>query len=455
MGTRIAALAVIPATGDSLPVPGPDTRGMPMPNRWFQLGAALVAMLMIANLQYTWTLFVGPIERATGWHLPAIQWAFSLFILLQTWVQPLDGWFLDRLGPRRCIAVAGLLCGGGWALMGRATSLVQLYTCYAVAGVGAAIVYSGCVGLALKWFPDRRGMATGIIAGAFGGGAALFIPVISQVIGSRGYREAFLLSGLVQGLVILAAAQVLRYPDASHTRGAAPAAGPAAVRRNSRSFTTAQMLRSPHFYVLYLMFVAMATGGLFVTANAGPLQASWGLTAAALTTALTLGPIANGASRIAWGAVSDRLGRERTMVVAFTLQALSLIGVLVLGRSSGTWFTLTLVLTFFTWGEIFSLFPATLSDWFGTRHAASNYGFLYTAKGVAAVLGGGLAAALFEWFGSWSAVLYGSALLALVSAALARYLQARPLPALPAAAGHPLPAAPRPARHSPASDDTR
>src|SRR5687768_12671858 len=174
-----------------------------MPNRWWQLVAAIVAMLMIANLQYAWTLFVTPIQAKTGWHLPAIQWAFSLFILLQTWVQPLDGWLLDRWGPRRCISAAGVLCGAGWSLMGQASTLLQLYVFYAIAGVGAAFVYSGAVGLALKWFPDRRGMTTGIIAGAFGGGAALFIPLLSHLIATRGYPDAFLLSGVIQGVVIL------------------------------------------------------------------------------------------------------------------------------------------------------------------------------------------------------------------------------------------------------------
>ena len=387
-------------------------------------------MLMIANLQYAWTLFVTPIQARTGWHLPSIQWAFSLFILLQTWVQPLDGWLLDRWGPRRCISAAGVLCGAGWSLMGQASTLLQLYVFYAIAGVGAAFVYSGAVGLALKWFPDRRGMTTGIIAGAFGGGAALFIPLLSHLIATRGYPDAFFLSGVVQGMVILVAAQFLRYPDASSTLPS-PASGRAntVVRRNHEHFSTAQMVRSAHFLILYVMFVAMATGGLFVTANAAPLQRSWGLSPAALITALTLGPIANGASRIFWGTLSDRLGRETTMMVAFSMQAVCLLGVVTVGRTSDVWFTVTLVLTFFSWGEIFSLFPATLSDYFGTRNAAANYGVLYTAKGVAAIIGGGLAALLFETFGTWSAVLYGSGILALLSAGLAAYLKTRALPA--------------------------
>lgn len=401
-----------------------------MTTRWPQLGLALVAMLMIANLQYAWTLFVGPMSAATGWPLPGIQWGFSIFILLQTWVQPLDGWLLDRFGPRRLIGLAGILCGVGWAMMGRATSLPQLYVFYALAGVGAAFVYSGSIGLALKWFTDRRGLAAGIMAAGFGGGAALFIPVISRLIDTLGYASTFGLTGLVQGTIILAVAQGMRYP-ASDQAPVSSVSGPTAagaVRRNAVQFTTGEMLRSPSFYVLYAMFVAMATGGLLVTANAGPLQESWGLPQAALTSAVMLGPIANAASRIAWGSYSDRAGREGAMTMAFSLQAVCLLGVAALGPASSAWFTITLVLTFFTWGEIFSLFPATLGDYFGARHAAANYGFLYTAKGVAAIIGGGVAATLFDRTGSWAAVLYASAGLALLSALLARYLKTQPLP---------------------------
>src|ERR671918_1341563 len=181
-------------------------------NRWFQLGASLVAMIMIANLQYAWTLFVNPLRETNGWSLAEVQWAFTVFILCQTWVQPLDGWLIDRLGPRWFISAAGLLCGLGWAGMGYATSLPMLYTLYCVAGTGAAFVYSGSIGSALKWFKDRRGLASGIMAAGFGGGTALFIPVISSLIESRGYQATFIATGLVQGLVIVIVAQFLRHP---------------------------------------------------------------------------------------------------------------------------------------------------------------------------------------------------------------------------------------------------
>ena len=212
---------------------------MNLQNRWFQLVASVIAMVMIANLQYAWTFFVPPMQTSTGWKLSDIQGAFTLFILFQTWVQPLDGWLIDRLGPRGFISAAGLLCGLGWAGLGYATSLKMLYVLYCAAGIGAAFVYSASIGSALKWFKDRRGLAAGIMAAGFGGGTALFIPIISRLIDGRGYRFTFLVTGLVQGIVILTVAQFLRHPPPEPV--AAARAGQA-LRVGRQQFTTAEML---------------------------------------------------------------------------------------------------------------------------------------------------------------------------------------------------------------------
>ena len=395
---------------------------MSVNNRWFQLGASLVAMIMIANLQYAWTLFVQPLQAATGWSLPDIQFAFTLFVLFQTWVQPLDGWLIDRLGPRGFISAAGLLCGLGWAGMGYATSLPMLYVLYCLAGTGAAFVYSGSIGSALKWFKDRRGLASGIMAAGFGGGTALFIPFISSSIASRGYQSTFLATGLLQGLVIVIVAQFLRHPQAEPAAAGQAATGGAQVGK--RQFSTPEMLRTPQFYVMYVMFVLMATGGLLVTANAGPMARSWGLSAGALTLAATLSPLANGASRVFWGWTSDRIGRELTMIVTFVLQAIALFLVVAVGQFSAAAFAATLVLVYFTWGQIYSLFPSTSADYFGSRHATSNYAVLYTAKGVASIIGPWIGAIVYDQTGSWAMGFYGSALMALIAAGLAVALRA-------------------------------
>src|SRR5262245_8985131 len=228
----------------------------------FQLIASLIVMVMISSLEYAWNLFQEPIRAAHGWEVSSVAFAFSIFAFLQTFVQPLDGWFIDKLGPRGFITVAGVLCGVGWSAMGYAHTLPQLYVAYALAGVGAAFVYSGAIGSALKWYPTRRGFASGVIAAGFGGGTALFALAISYIIKTRDYSTAFLWTGILQGAVITLVAQTLRHPGSDFKPPKpAPTATPTKSRRNTENFAPAEMLRSPQFYVLYLMFVAMATGG--------------------------------------------------------------------------------------------------------------------------------------------------------------------------------------------------
>jgi MFS transporter, OFA family, oxalate/formate antiporter len=393
-------------------------------NRWFQLCASLVAMIMIANLQYAWTLFVKPLQAGTGWKLSDIQFAATLFILFQTWAQPAQGWLIDRMGPRLFITIAGVLCGIGWGGLGMASTLPALYLLYVLAGIGSALVYGGSIGSALKWFSDRRGLASGIMAAGFGGGTALFVPIIASLLRTQGYRNTFLWTGVFQGLAIVIVAQFLRHPAVEAKPTGAKAGATAASALGQHHFTTAEMLRTPQFYVLYVMFVMMATGGLLLTLNAGPIAQSWGIATSALTLATSLNALANGGSRIFWGWASDRIGREQALGIAFVLQAICLMLVSTIGRASGTMFTITLVLTFFTWGEIYSVFPSMVGDYYGTRHATSNYGALYSAKGVASIIGGWAAALLYEQFGTWSAELYGGAILALIAAGMMFALRA-------------------------------
>ena len=261
------------------------------------------------------------------------------------------------------------------------------------------------------------------MAAGFGGGTALFIPVIQSLIASRGYQATFVATGVFQGLVILVVAQFLRHPPAQPV-AAATAAASGGSQIGKRQFTTMEMLRTPQFYWMYAAFVLMATGGLLVTANAGPIVKAFGFSAGVLTLAATLSPLANGASRIFWGWASDRLGRESTMVLTFVLQAFCLASVVTLGQLSGAWFAATLVAVYFTWGQVYSLFPSMSGDYFGTRNATSNYGMLYTAKGVASIIGPWVGARIFEQTGTWTMGFYGSAVMALIAAGIAVYLRA-------------------------------
>ena len=393
-------------------------------NRWIRLAAAVVAMMMIANLQYAWTLFVKPIIGATHWKLSDVQWGFTLFIAFETWIMPCSGWLVDRLGPRAFLSIAGVLCGAGWAGLGHATTLTELYVLYSIAGFGAALVYCGSTGIGLKWFPDKRGLAAGLIAAGFGSGAALFVTPIAHILHSQDYRAAFLYTGIAQGLLIVIAAQFLQNPPKTM-----PVATPRVnVRTHGENFNSIEMLRTPHFYMMFAMALMMGIGGLMVTAQVGPMSDTLKYGAAILTLSLTINPLANGGGRIFWGWVSDLIGRERTMMVAFFLQALILLSVVTIGKTSPTFFIVTIALVFFTWGEVYSLFPSACADFFGAKNASSNYSFIYAAKGVASIMGGGLAAKLFEKTHSWDYGFYACAVLALCSSILAFGLRKMPLP---------------------------
>jgi len=402
-----------------------------MSKRWIQFSSALISMCMIANLQYAWTLFVRPLQQAhRGWDLAGIQWAGTLFLLFETWITPVEGWLIDRLGPRIFLTTGGLLVGIGWSSMGYANTLTQLYVLYAIAGVGAAFIYSGSVATALKWFPDKRGTVSGFITAGFGAGAALFIPIISRALQVTNVKAVFLWTGIIQGLLIVIAAQFLHNPgpDFSVSPAAKKPISPK-VRRNAQQFNSLQMLLTPQFYVMFITFVMINVGGSMLTIQGAPVAASFNISAAFLTAALATSRLANGAGRIFWGWISDRIGREMAMFIPYVLQAFSLLLVLKVGRVSGTWFTISMAVVYFIWGSMFSLFPAIIGDYYGARNATSNYGFLYMAKGVAAILAGGVAALFFQKFGNWNAVFYGAAGLAFAAALLVLVLRAMPLPA--------------------------
>jgi MFS transporter, OFA family, oxalate/formate antiporter len=407
-------------------------------SRWVRLVAAVVAMIQIANLQYAWTLFVQPLRDANGWSLSEVQWGLTVFIALETWAMPPGGMLIDRFSKRLMMSFAGLLCAIGWAGIGYASSIWQMYALYALAGFGAAIVYCGSIGVALKWFPDRRGLAAGIIAAGFGSGSALFIPFLRWMLEHWGYQTTFLVTGLVQGSLIVAASQFISGEGAPP-----PVVAPVAtvvnapVRRQLQDFTPGEMLHTMQFYWLYAMMLMMGIGGLLATAQVAPVGKSFGISGNIVALSVTVNSICNGAGRFFWGWVSDRMGREQTMLVAFLIQSAALVGVMTLGPSSPTLFIVTMALVFFTWGEVYVLFPSALADFFGAKNAGSKYSFLYSTKGVASIIAGGAAAALFESTGSWAPAFYGSAALALVSAGMALGLMKLPLPSkkdLPATA---------------------
>jgi OFA family oxalate/formate antiporter-like MFS transporter len=398
-------------------------------NRWVRLWSAFVGMVMIGNLQYAWTLFAQPMVKAhtlQHWRLSDVQWGFGLFIAAGTWTMPFVASFIDKAGPRLFMAFSGVLCAVGWGSLGHVDSLPGFYSLYCLAGIGVACVYACGVAIAVKWFPDRRGIASGIITAGYGMGAAAFNPLFDHLIHKIGYADTFLWTGISHGALILLAGLVLVNPPADYKAAAAPVKPN--VRRHNLNFDCWEMLRTPQFYFLFCAMLSVGIGGLMVTAQLKPVATNFNVGAAALTVALVLTPLANGSSRILWGWVSDYMGRERAMFTAFLLQAIFLVGATTLGRSGDIMFVVLMVLVFLTWGELYVLFPAVLADLYGTKNSAQNYSFLYSAKGFASLLGSGIAATLFEKTGTWNYAFYGSAALALLSAFMALYVRRIPLP---------------------------
>ncbi|HXX86054.1 MAG TPA: oxalate/formate MFS antiporter [Casimicrobiaceae bacterium] len=358
---------------------------------WPQLIIGIICMVMIANLQYGWTLFVGPIGDKYHWTKAAIQVTFTIFVLFETWLVPAEGYLVDKFGPRLMIVVGGILCGIAWAINSFASSLGTFYFAAVLGGIGAGAVYGTCIGNAVKWFPGRRGLAAGLTAAGFGMGSALTIIPIANMIKDSGYEHTFLTFGLLQGIVVVVVGMFILPPTAQFI-ATAPKIAPGASRYQA---TPMQMISTPVFWVMYLMFVMMAAGGLMATAQLAPIAKDFhvdkvpvsliGITLPALTFALSLDRILNGLCRPFFGWVSDRIGREPTMFIAFLIEGLGIIALANFGTNPVA-FVLLSGLVFFAWGEIYSLFPATVTDTYGSIYATTNTGLMYTAKGTAALL---------------------------------------------------------------------
>jgi len=395
--------------------------------RWTQLIIGIICMVMIANLQYGWTLFTVPISQKFGWSLASIQVAFTLFVLFETWLVPAEGYLVDRFGPRIMVFAGGVLTGLAWVLNSIADSLAMLYIAQIIGGLGAGAVYGTCVGSALKWFPDRRGLATGLTAAGFGVGSALTIIPIQTMISNHGYQPTFFTFGIGQGVIVIVLSLLLFAPRPGQTPEASVSR---LVQQGRVQYRPLQVLKEPTFWVMYAMFVLMAAGGLMATAQLKPIAKDFhldtipvaliGITLPALTFALTIDRVLNGLTRPFFGWVSDFLGRENTMFIAFLLEGIGIWALYVYGQNP-LGFVLLSGLVFFAWGEIYSLFPTTCTDCFGVEYATTNAGLLYTAKGTASLLVP-LANVLVVATGGWKSAFIIASLFNVIAAFIAIFV---------------------------------
>jgi OFA family oxalate/formate antiporter-like MFS transporter len=375
-------------------------------SRWVQLLLGLLCMVVISSPQYVWTLFTQPLMASLHTKLAAIQITFSILIVVQTFLSPFQGFLVDKFGPRVLLSVGGAVTGLSWILAARVTTLTGLYLTYGLlGGIGTGIVYVGVIGHMVQWFPDRRGFATGIVAAGYGMGALLTTFPISESMKEASYQQALFRWGLVfMAVGILAAQGLRRPPDLRTVRDESRIASP-----ESRNYGPAEMLRTPIFWLMFIMMTMMSTAGLMVTSQMAAFTRDFGLANAIvfglplLPLALSLDRITNGLTRPFFGWLSDQIGRENTMVIAFTLEGVAMT-LWLLTRSNPAAFVLMSGVVLFAWGEIFSLFPSTLTDTYGAQHATTNYGFLYMAQGIGSVLGGPVAALVHDAYGSWMPV---------------------------------------------------
>jgi MFS transporter, OFA family, oxalate/formate antiporter len=406
----------------------PEALRADLPNRWWQLAIGVVCMISIASPQYVWALFTKPYMTKLGASLSEVQVVFSIVVGLQCMLGPVNGFLVERYGVRRLLAIGGLLVGASWVVGARANDLWTLYLTYGLfAGLGTGIVYIGVVGLMVKWFPDLRGLAAGIAASGYGMGASLTTFPVAAGLANWGLETTLTLFGLVFAAICVAGALALRAPPDGY-RVAAKAAGGAPARP---SVGPRDMVRQPVFWLMFLMMTLMSTSGLMVVSQMGAFGKDFGVVGttvlgmSALPLAMTIDRVMNGLTRPFFGWVSDHIGREHTMLIAFALEGVAMT-VWFLWRFDPLMFVLLSGVVFFGWGEIFSLFPSTLTDTFGARHASTNYGFLYAGAGVGAILGGPLAARLYEFTGSWTPV-FASAIAANFVTALLAVLLLKPM----------------------------
>lgn len=396
--------------------------------RWLQLAIGVLCMVAVANIQYSWTLFVPKIQEMYGWPRASIQTAFTIFVLVQTWATPLLGAAIDRYGPRQVILLGGVAAALAWIANSYATTLTGFYVGAAIGGIAASSVNACCVNNALKWFPDRRGLAVGLTAAGYGAGAIFTTIPIAKMIESSGISPTFFLFGILQGGLILAAGFFMRAPASGEVRYSEN------LLQSRRDYTLGEALRTPVFWILMLMFTCTITGGLMAVAQLSLIAQDYGVkdielnfyffTMAALPMALMLDRFMNGFSRPFFGWISDHIGREKTMLIAFSLEAFGIVCLATFGGNPWA-FVILSGIVFLAWGEVYSLFGAITGDAFGTKNAGKIYGVLFLSKGFAAIFVpmGNL---IMEWSGTWATVLYIVAAMDF-TAALCAVLVLRPL----------------------------
>ncbi|MFB6072184.1 MAG: OFA family MFS transporter [Halobacterium sp.] len=378
-------------------------------SRWWLVLAAAGMMAVVGPYQYVWSSLRAPVARHLGIEAAALSTVFTLFVVFQAASQFPVGWWRDRHGPRAISVVAAFLAGGGYLGLSVAETVWQIYLAYSLGALGVGIVYTVAVNTALKWFPDRRGLTSGVGTMAFAGGSAALVPYVRANTGpalpDSAYVSVLQNLGALIFVVVLAGALVLRDPPAGW-RSDSDGVGFA-----GHQFTWREMLRTWQFWLMYAMFVAVSGAGLMLTEKIVSYADHLGLAGVIATAAATLLPLAGGVGRLLLGEVSDRVDRTNAMAAAFTLCGLGLFAVVYFGvRGAGSAFVVAVVVATFFWSPQYTLFPSVVGDYYGEKHSSANYALLYSGKMWGGVFGGTVTGAFVVSLGWDQTFLLGGAL---------------------------------------------
>lgn len=372
---------------------------------------------------YAWSVFVLPLEKEFGWTRGQTSWVFTIAILCFAASFILAGRIQDQKGPRLCAAIGGTLVGAGFVAASFTSSLTFLYIAFGViVGLGNGFGYATPTPVASKWFPDKRGLVVGLMVAGYGAGSAIIGPVATSLIGSMGWRPTFQILGAVFFVMGMIGTALMRNPPAGYRpAGWTPAAATAAV--SARDYTPGEMVKTPTFYLLWIAYCLGATAGLMTISQLVPFARNSGLSATAATLAVTIGAFGNAGGRLLSGALSDTLGRLATLRTMVLISAAAM-PIWFFVRHDMTMFYVVLAVVYWCYGTQLSVFASTTADFFGTRNLGSNYGLLFTAWGIAGVLGPKIGAQVFDSVGDYQYAFYAAAALAVV--ALASLTLARP-----------------------------
>lgn len=377
------------------------------------LALTILVMMIISIYQYSWSLFAFAISKELRWDLATVGLAFTVFAYAATFIQPLSGYIADSFGPRKVSIIAAALVGLGFILSSLTQSPWQLYIFYGLGSLGVGILYGLSTASAIKWFPDKRGMATGVVVFGFGAGTALFNWFIQSSLDLYGFRPTFKFIGFLMLLFLLPAAFFYKYPPDQWT--ASPAGSKTKKTVPAVDFPPLKMLRTYQWYLIYFCFAFTVSIVLIFGAQMKMLAKEYNLPKNYFNWLMVIFPLGNGLSRIVSGIISDKLGREKTMVFFYTLLGLSIFGLLKLGDVPLAFLTLVFMAALLG-GAPFALYPATVGDYYGARYSTVNYGITYTAKAWAGLISGWLSGYFVAQFGSYKAPLTLVAICSLVAA---------------------------------------